>query len=113
MSEYLRVGESWVFWRKYGAEINAVDESLVTPVLNALGGSVIGPKWLSDGNFYRCSINGKEFEFVFDMRDDESSIVEVDLFRLEGGQRSAVAKIPVQIPCEDWVPLQKHLEVLL
>lgn len=113
MSEYARIGEGWVFWRKYGNEIEAVDASLVTPVLESLGASIIGPKWLSDINTYRCGLDGEEFEIVFDLPDEVCNAVEIIVSRGRDYEKTQVGRIPVQLPCEDWPPLQEQLRGLL
>ncbi|MBI4579635.1 MAG: hypothetical protein HY718_08040 [Planctomycetes bacterium] len=112
MSEYARIGEGWVFWQKYGNQLHAVDASLVAPVLQSLAAST-GPKWLSDINAYRCRIDGKEFEIVFDMQDDESGMADVIVFRTEGDDKNELGTISVQLPCEDWAALQEQLKELL
>lgn len=113
MSEYARIGEGWVFWRKYGNEIQAVDASLVTPVLESLGASIIGPKWLSEINAYRCGLGGEEFEIVFDLPDEVSNIVEIIVSRGWDYEKTEVGHISVQLPCEDWAGLQEQLRGLL
>jgi hypothetical protein len=115
IGEYARINEGLVFWEKYGSAIHTVDASLVMPVLKSLGAS-IGPKWAWDGNAYQCRIGASAREIVLDMRDDESRVIEVSVFRLRGDdrdQKMQVGKISVPLPCEDWVPLQEQLRKVL
>lgn len=113
MSEYARIGEGWVFWQKYGTEIQALDASLVTPVLQSLGASIIRPKWLSDINAYRCGLGGEEFDIVFDLPDEVSNIVEIIVSRRRNYEKTEVGHICVHLPCDNWAALQEQLRTLL
>lgn len=112
MGEYARINEGFAYWHRYATEMQAVDASLVTPVLESLGAS-IGCKWLSDSNACRCRIQGKELEIVCDVRDEVSGIVEVTVNRLQGDRRTKVGDLFVQLPCENWGAPQEQLRALL
>jgi hypothetical protein len=113
MSEYERIGEGLAFWRKYQNQIDTVDASLVTPVLTSLGAVPVGDKWVMDNNVYRCGIGAKEYELLFDMRDDVSEIVDVIVSRSRGDERVKIGQMSVQLPCETWEGLQAQFKALL
>lgn len=113
MSEYERIDEGLAFWHKYKKQIDTVDTSLVTPVLTSLSAVPVGVKWMSDNNVYRCGIGTKEYELVFDMRDDVSEIVDLIVFRSRGDERVKMGQMSVQLPCETWEELQAEFKALL
>lgn len=113
MGEYARIGEGWVFWRKYGTHLHAVDASLVRPALDSLGASTVGTKWLEDSNFFRCRMDGREFQILLDLPDDESGIVEVNVLRVNDHEKTVLGTVCVQVPCEDYTTSREQLQALL
>lgn len=113
MGEYARINEGYAFWLKYQREIHNVDAGLVVPVLESMGATARGPKFLSDANYYRSGVGAKEYEFVFDVRDDESQVVDVGVYRTRGDDRVRLGHVAVQLPCSAWEAARQQLKELL
>jgi len=111
VSEYKRLGY-WDFWNTYGTAVKAVDENLVSPVLASLGASV-GDKWRWDANYYGFTIpTGQSFFVIFDV-PQSTSIVQVEVHRIQGATSDVIGTVFVKLPRKTWGSPRKQLRHLL